>query len=165
MLRILLVFLAASAAASFEAYFEFDDRATSVSASPNLFFCRAATAVLTPSADNTAWCLDDAGKYKFIPTIAHGHLTNVRITLPTRPEPLNFGSPIVMSALSERLYIEGFFLSAANVSSVVDYNNDVALNAALTSTTLALLALTICIPKIRNRCCPREAAYEPIPRS
>ncbi len=151
---LLLPFLVVMAVAGTEIYFEFDDRATSVSASPGLFFCSAATEILTPTyTNNTLWCL---GNHGFHQRVIHGRLVNARITLPAAPV-AHFDSDAVRADLAEALLDSGFFVSAAGVTFAVDYKRDQLLNGLLTGLTFAFLVLTtLVVPWIRKQCVPSD---------
>lgn len=136
----MFMFISTVLSAPTEMYFEFDDRATSVSTSAGQNFCNAATSVLTPAyVNNTLWCLVP-GNFKYAQYVQHGRLSNTRIWLPEKTE-LAYDSVAVRSQLSQALLDEGFFLSAANVTFVVDWKRDMDLNVGLTTATFIMLLL------------------------
>lgn len=142
-----------------ELYFEFDDRATSVSASPGLFFCRAATEVLTPGyTSKDAWCDYHEESHKFYQRIAHGHLTNARITLPTLPVAIN---DTTMQWMSDALLAQGFFVSNASVMLITHYQKDQGLNIGLTVATFVILILTTIVPWVMRKC-RVDPSYTPV---
>lgn len=132
-----------------ELYFEFDDRATSVSTAPGYFFCLAAVDVLTPTY-NGSWCLDAATNYKYSQTVYHGRLSNVRITIPTAPE-VRVDDEGVRRNLSTALLSTGFFLSPADVAFVNHSNDSKVLNAVLTWVTCGFLFASMIVPGLVRR--------------
>jgi hypothetical protein len=125
-----------------ELYFEFDNRATSASVSPGLFFCNAATSILTPTyASNDVWCLGSRN-YSYVEYVHHGRLSNARLTLPESPVS-GYDSKTNMMELSERLFTEGYFLSRANVTHIGNWNHSLTLNVTLTSLTFVILFASI----------------------
>lgn len=129
-----------------ELYFEFDDRATSVSASPGYFFCLATTEILTPTYTGD-WCFNAATNHTYRQKIAHGRLSNVYMTLPTSPT-VRADEDGVRANLSTALLESGFFLSPASVTFTNNANDSVVLNSVLTSVTFWFLLASMAVPRL-----------------
>lgn len=129
-----------------ELYFEFDDRATSVSTSPGYFFCLAAVQELTPSYAGD-WCFNEATNHTYRQHVFHGQLSNVRLTLPTAPE-VRVDDEGVRGNLSTALLDTGFFLSPASVTFCNHATDSTVLNAVLTSVTVGFWLASIAVPKL-----------------
>lgn len=131
--------LLATEAAPMELYFEFDERATSVSAAPGLYFCRGAMTALLPTyGDRDAWC-NFPNNHGYAEKILYGGLSNARVRLPQPPSVSNFDSAAARANVSASLLSSGFFLSPVGVQLIVDYQRDLVLNAVVTSLSFAAL--------------------------
>lgn len=139
-LLLFLVSLVASSAYAWHASIDFDTHANEpwTSAAPGYLFCTAATSVLTPSANATAWCLS-AANYDYSPYVMHGSLSNVRMHLPTAPT-VPMSTPATLSTLSQALADVGF---SGNATQVTDYQRDIGINIGLTVGTFVLAGFAV----------------------
>lgn len=160
MILLTLLLLPLVAMAQTEMYFEFDRRATVSTSDPATRFCLAATTVLTPTANVTAWCNQGTAVFKYTSHYVHGTLSNVRIYTPVAPVAWFRKNETIRHLLSDELLSRGFFYAPANVTDITDYTFDQVLNSILTSVMFVLLFIMTFYTS-----CVRDRGYAVVPET